>query len=185
MTSINYSYNFLTELPPLSFYLKELSCHDNCLTRLPEHLPDSLTELYCYNNRLTKLPEHLPNSLTHLYCSYNRLTKLPEHLPNSLTHLYCGNNRLTKLPEQLPNSLTSLDCYNNYLIKLPMHKIKYLYYVNGSPFVFNIHNNTYNFKSKSYTYYKILNKILILQSAIKKYDSHIFHRDLNRLCNMY
>ena len=96
--------------------LKELWCHNNQLTVLP-NLPNSLKILNCYNNELTSLP-NLPNSLTELYCSKNKLKLLP-YLPNSLKGVYCYNNQLTSLPDHLPDSLKILDCSHNQLTSLP------------------------------------------------------------------
>ena len=56
MTTLNLSYQDLTELP---------------------QLPQSLQILCCDNNNLTELPQ-LPQSLKLLYCSYNNLSELPQ-----------------------------------------------------------------------------------------------------------
>ncbi len=101
----------LTQLPPIPTNCTSLDCTFNCLTELPD-LPD-IIELLCSHNQLTSLPA-LPKCKV-LYCRGNKLSKLPE-LPNCID-LLCSDNLLEKLPD-LPNC-TDLWCENNLLTSLP------------------------------------------------------------------
>jgi len=115
---IDVSNKNLDYLPDLSRFkkLKELYCHRNKLTSLPD-LPKNLKELCCYNNELTSLPV-LPENLTKLDCHYNKLTSLPV-LPKNLEIIFCDHNDLTSLPD-LPKELERLDCEYNKLTSLPV-----------------------------------------------------------------
>lgn len=108
----------------LPIYLKELTCFDNVMSKLPE-LPDTLTILDCDHCQLTELPK-LPQKLRFLNCADNKLTKLPE-LPNSLDTLWCYKNSIQYLPP-LPKKLRRLNCSHNKLKTLPfnINKIKIL-----------------------------------------------------------
>ena len=126
---------------------------------------------------MTRLPEHLPNTLTELYCSNNRLTRLPEQLPNSLINLSCYNNYLTRLPEHLPDSLDCegnpflFNCKNNLQIFTKTCEAR----PKGSLCEFS--------KNTSFNNYKVL---VVLQCKQKiTIKSTYFYRDLSRLCNIY
>lgn len=94
-----------------------LDCSSNCLTSLPNNLPENFVFLDCYDNFLVELPP-LPKSLKELSCPKNTLATLPE-LPAGLTSLICYNNGLTSLPKGLPENLIILECSNNNLKELP------------------------------------------------------------------
>jgi Leucine-rich repeat (LRR) protein len=87
--NVDHKYKSFSELLMLYNYneITYLNCRHNCITSLPDNLPNSLTYLNCSNNKLTSLPDNLPNSLTNLDCSNNNLTSLSDNLPNSLTLL--------------------------------------------------------------------------------------------------
>ncbi|HGJ5856918.1 TcdA/TcdB pore-forming domain-containing protein [Arsenophonus nasoniae] len=89
------------------------------LTRLPAHLPATISELRINNNQLSILPSHLPAKLKYLYAADNQLNALPGNLPNSLVYLDISNNQLTALPNSLPIMLKHLDGHNNLLTSLP------------------------------------------------------------------
>ncbi|WGO84296.1 TcdA/TcdB pore-forming domain-containing protein [Arsenophonus apicola] len=89
------------------------------LTRLPAHLPASITELRINNNQLSVLPSHLPANLKYLYAADNQLNALPGNLPNSLIYLDVSGNNLTALPNTLPIMLKHFDGHNNLLTSLP------------------------------------------------------------------
>ncbi|HTA61688.1 MAG TPA: leucine-rich repeat domain-containing protein, partial [Bacteroidia bacterium] len=115
LTSLDCSYNNLTNLPKLPNSLTYLYCYYNQLGSLPA-LPNSIYVLGCNYNQLTNLPV-LPNLIEQINCSGNHLTSLPT-LPITLQSLDCSYNQLTNLPI-LPNSLTGLTCTNNQLANLP------------------------------------------------------------------
>ncbi|WGL97611.1 TcdA/TcdB pore-forming domain-containing protein [Arsenophonus sp. aPb] len=89
------------------------------LTRLPAHLPASITELRINNNQLAVLPTSLPANLKYLYAADNQLNALPGNLPNSLIYLDVSGNKLTALPNTLPIMLQHFDGHNNLLTYLP------------------------------------------------------------------
>ena len=159
----------------------ELSCDNNRLTLLPEHLPNSLTTLYCNNNLLTLLPEQLPNSLETLSCVNNRLTRLPEHLPNSLKYFYCRNNTfLFNLKNNLKWINLNDTSFTNYRILWNTQKKKKVVLQKRpedaqSPRILSgVHS--VNFQKRS-------------ESAPKESASQIFqnymNRDLGRECSKY
>ncbi|QBY44560.1 TcdA/TcdB pore-forming domain-containing protein [Arsenophonus nasoniae] len=91
------------------------------LTRLPAHLPATISELRINNNQLSILPSHLPAKLKYLYAADNQLNALPGNLPDSLVYLDISSNQLTALPNTLPMMLQHLDAHNNLLTNLPTY----------------------------------------------------------------
>ncbi|MDR5611946.1 MAG: TcdA/TcdB pore-forming domain-containing protein [Arsenophonus sp.] len=100
---------------------KSLDLSGLSLTRLPAHLPATITELRINNNQLSVLPTSLPVELKYLYAADNQLNALPGNLPNSLVYLDISGNQLTALPNTLPIMLKHLDVHNNLLTYLPTH----------------------------------------------------------------
>ena len=130
LTSLNLSFNQLTELPEWLGDLTALTTLDlrgNQLTELPEWLGDltALTTLDLGGNQLTELPEWLGDltALTTLDLGGNQLTELPEWLGSltALTKLSLENIELTELPESLGSltALTELYLDGNQLTELP------------------------------------------------------------------
>ncbi|VVE51587.1 E3 ubiquitin-protein ligase ipaH3 [Pandoraea horticolens] len=115
LTSLDVSYDDLTELPALPAGLATLDASGNLLTEL-RPLPASLTTLDASDNALTELPA-LPAGLAVLDVSGNQLTELPV-LPASLAMFDASDNQLIDLPV-LPASLARLNVNVNRLIRLP------------------------------------------------------------------
>ncbi|NEQ52634.1 MAG: TIR domain-containing protein, partial [Leptolyngbya sp. SIO3F4] len=108
LTSLDLSYNQLSELPPEIVQLT------------------SLTSLDLGSNQLSELPPEIVQltSLTSLYLGSNQLSELPPEIVQltSLTSLSLMKNQLSELPPEIGQltSLTSLDLYQNKISELPL-----------------------------------------------------------------
>lgn len=104
---LDYSNRRLTELPSdigTLITLRELYCHDNQLTGLPDSISrlTNLEILDYRNNQITELPAGITAlvNLRELSGHSNNLTHLPVGIGKltNLERLNCGDNRLVALP---------------------------------------------------------------------------------------
>jgi hypothetical protein len=70
---------------------------DQCISRIPTDLPNSLTILSLDGNEIKEIPNELPNSLIFLSLTRNRIEEIPITLPNSLAQLYLHGNRIKEI----------------------------------------------------------------------------------------
>ena len=130
LTTLNCSFNEITELPQLPPKLTTLNCAGNNIAELP-NLPTTLTTLDCAGNDLSSFDfSRLSNlkNLEELDCSYNKMKELI-NLPTTLTTLRCAGNDLSSFDFSKLTNLTNLeklDCSSNNLAVFDVPKLNNL-----------------------------------------------------------
>ena len=111
------------------YYLEELDCSYNNLTKLIFNNNPYLRRLSCVCNELTRLVVTGCPNLTFLDFSYNKLSSLNVSYNPELDTLYCSYNKLSSLNLENNTKLKCLSCHSNPITSLAFYNNKNLKYV--------------------------------------------------------
>lgn len=104
-------------------YLRKLRCGGNNLNRLVVTGCPNLTFLSCYSNKLSSLNVSYNPELDTLYCSYNKLSSLNLENNTKLKCLTCDSNPITSLALYNNKNLKYVECYNCQISEAAMQKV--------------------------------------------------------------
>ena len=111
------------------YYLEELDCSYNNLTKLVLNNNPYLRRLICDYNELTRLVVTGCPNLTFLSCYSNKLSYLNVSYNPELDTLHCNSNKLSSLNLENNTKLKCLTCDSNPITSLAFYNNKNLKYV--------------------------------------------------------
>lgn len=126
VTKINVAEKGISSMDGIEYfyYLEELDCHSNNLTKLIFNNNPYLSKLKCSTNELTRLVVSGCPNLTYLKCGFNKLSSLNVSYNPELDTLYCHDNNLSSLNLENNPKLKCLDCSDNPITLLAFYNNK-------------------------------------------------------------
>lgn len=118
LTSLDISYNQISNVNNLPANLQQLIANDNLLSNWP-NLPANMQTVSLSNNNVGNIPTNLPATMQSIACVNCNINSVTSNLPPNLWGLQLDQNSITNLNGPLPVNLITLTLSNNPLSTLP------------------------------------------------------------------